>query len=70
MSTKERQPRKVYWGVVNDLGDLDLCVSRKEALAMAARWTNPSYMASYMSDPYVHVVRLTPEVVKTMRRKP
>jgi hypothetical protein len=62
---KERQPKKEYWGVVNELGELDLCVSRKEALATAARWIKPSYMA----EPYVHVVRLTPEVVKTVRRK-
>lgn len=67
---KERQPKKVYWGVVNGLGELDLCVSREEAIATAARWTDPSYMASYMAEPYVHVVRLTPEVVKTMRRRP
>lgn len=66
----ERQPKKVYWGLVNNLGELETFSSRKEAIATAARWTNPSYMASYVVDPYVHVVRLVPEVVKTVRRKP
>lgn len=64
MSTKERQPKKVYWGVVDDLGDLVAYASRKEAIAAAARWMQ------YVADPYAHVVRLTPEVVKTVRRKP
>lgn len=62
---KERQPKKVYWGMVNELGELEVFASRKEAIDTAFRWTAPSYMA----EPYVHVVRLTPEVVKTVRRK-
>lgn len=63
---KERQPKKVYWGVVTDLGELEVFSSRREAESTARQWTAPSYMA----DPYVHVVRLVPEVVKTVRRKP
>lgn len=62
----ERQPKKVYWGVVNDLGELEVVTSRKEAVDIATWWTSP---ALYVSDFYVHVVRLVPEVVKTMRRK-
>lgn len=63
---KERQPKKVYWGVVNDLGELEVLTSRKEATDAATRWTSP---ALYPPFPYAHVVRLTPEVVKTVRRK-
>jgi hypothetical protein len=63
---KEHQPKQVYWDVVNDLGELDVVASRKDAELTARRWTAPAYMA----EPYIHVVRLVPEVVKTVRRKP
>lgn len=64
-AVRERQPEKEYWGVVTDLGALDVFASRREAESTARQWTAPSYMA----EPYVHVVRLVPEVVKTVRRK-
>jgi hypothetical protein len=60
---KERQPKKVYWGTVNDHGGLWWWDTRERA-------EHEARAELTLDCEYVHVVRLVPEVVKTVRRKP
>lgn len=61
---RERQPKKVYWGVMSEgIARLEAYDSR-EAAEHDARWEIRVNGADWS-----HVVRLTTEVVKTLRRK-
>lgn len=59
---KEKQPKKFYWAVVDESGFVTVCSSRSSAEADARG------EVGYGAD-YSHVVKLVPEVVKTVRRK-
>ncbi len=61
MSKKEKQPKKLYWGTVAQNGFLEVFDTRKGAEAGAEE--------DLYYDDYSHVVKLVPEVVKTVRRK-
>jgi len=58
---KEKQPKKFYWATVDASGYVATFDSRKSAESSAA--------ADLVYEDYSHVVKLVPEVVKTVRRK-
>lgn len=61
MSKKEKQPKKFYWGTVDANGFVEIFGSKVDAEASA------KHDLTY--EDYSHVVKLVPEVVKTVRRK-
>lgn len=61
MGKKEKQPKQFYWATVDATGFVEIFSSKVRAEASAKR--------DLIYENYAHVVKLSSEVVKTLRRK-